>query len=206
MLLHWDAIVVARRAVRLRVEIEGKTMAEAKTDNLFGRSAMSRIASADELDHYVKVTNPSAWVILVAALLLVGGILVWALVAVVPVTVETTGVNLEGNDVYCWVNKATAKKIQESGATAKVGDATAVSVTVGDLPMSSSEVVHFLGSDFITSALNLDDWNYLVQIEVGEGLQHTEYTIQSLAGDTYLVPVSITVSEKNPIFIVMGKE
>lgn len=29
--------------------------------SIFRQSAMSRIASADDLDKYIKVTNPSAW-------------------------------------------------------------------------------------------------------------------------------------------------
>ena len=65
-------------------------MADAK--EVFRRSTMNRIASSDELDHYIKVTNPSAWVIALAALLLVGGVIVWAILAIVPVTVETTGI------------------------------------------------------------------------------------------------------------------
>ena len=181
-------------------------MAEGTTGNLFGRSAVSRIASADELDHYVKVTNPSAWVIIVAALLLVCGILIWALVAVVPVTVETTGLNVQGRHVICWVDEATAKKIQDTGATARVADVEAKSVDVIPLPMSSSEVMQFLGSDFYTEALKLDDWNYRVDIEADGDLQQTGFTIETPDGAAGLVPVSITVSENHPILIVLGKE
>lgn len=181
-------------------------MAEGKTENLFGKSAMSRIASADDLDHYVKVTNPSAWVVIAAALMLVVGILIWALVAVVPVTKETTGVSMSDRYVICWVNKATAKKIQDNGAKARVGDVNALSVEVSDLPMSSSEVMQFMGSDFIMEALSLDDWNYMVTIEMGETPQRTGFTINTAEGDAGLVPVSIIVSETHPIFIVMGKE
>lgn len=181
-------------------------MAEGKTENLFGKSAMSRIASADELDHYVKVTNPSAWVVVVAALLLIAGIIIWALVAVVPITVETTGVSKSDRNVICWVDKATAKKIQDNGAKARVGDVDALSVEVSDLPMSSSEVKRFLGSDFIIEALSLEDWNYMVTIETEDSPQRTDFTIRTAVGEAGVVPVSITVLETRPIFIVMGKE
>ena len=181
-------------------------MAEGKTENLFGKSAMGRIASADELDHYVKVTNPSAWVVVVAALLLVVGIIIWAVVAVVPVTVETTGVSRSDRNVICWVDKATAKKIRDNGAKARVGDVDALSVEVSDLPMSSSEVMKFLGSDFILEALNLEDWNYMVTIETEGDPQRTDFTIRTAAGEAGVVPVSITVLETRPIYIVMGKE
>ena len=181
-------------------------MAEGNAANLFGKSAMSRIASADELDHYVKVTNPSAWAVLVAALLLVAGILVWAVVAVVPVTVETTGVSVEERSIYCWVDEGSANKIRNTDATAIVGGVEATSMEVSNLPMSSSEVVHVVGSDFLVDALHLDDWNYLVKIKLGDDPQRTDFTVDSLVGKVHLVPVSITVSETNPIFIVMGKK
>ena len=185
--------------------------ADANAGGVFRRSTMNRIASADELDHYIKVTNPSAWAIVIAALLLVAGVIVWAVVAVVPVTVNTTGVVLqteEGTEPYviCWVDKSTADKIKDSGAQARIGDASAKSVELRSAPMSSSEVMKLLGSDFYSSALNLKDWNYLVVIvPTGEPV-HSEYTIQTSLGPAHLVPVSIIVSEKRPINIVLGTD
>ena len=79
------------------------------SEGIFRRSTMNRVASSEELDHYIKVTNPSAWVVTLAALLLVGGVLAWALAATVPVTIDTTGVapienNPEDMKVMCIVN------------------------------------------------------------------------------------------------------
>ena len=47
-----------------------KTEAENSPEN----STAHRVASSEELDHYIKVTNPSAWIVTLAALLLVGGV------------------------------------------------------------------------------------------------------------------------------------
>ena len=88
----------------------------ANAGEVFRRSTMNRIASADELDHYIKVTNPSAWVVTIAALLLIAGVIIWAVVAIVPVTVETTGIHYRDsssgeNVVLCWVDKSTAEML-----------------------------------------------------------------------------------------------
>ena len=141
----------------------------ANATEVFRRSTMNRISNADELDHYIKVTNPSAWAIILAALLLVAGVIVWAIVAIVPVTINTTGVMLEnllGSDkvVICWVDESAADKIAESGATASIDGVEASSVQMVDVPQSASEVIHFLGSDFYTDSLDLSDWNYQVII------------------------------------------
>lgn len=179
-------------------------MAEGKTANLFRKSTMSRIASADELDHYVKVTNPSAWAVLVAALLLVAGILIWALVAVVPITVERTGVSLDDKTVYCWVDKHLAERIKDSDAIAWVGEVETTNVTVDEVPMSLVEVESLLEYDYIAELLKLDDWNYMVTIQVDEGIRQSDFTLESTVGDVRFAQVSITVSEKTPIVIVMG--
>ena len=183
----------------------------ANAGEVFRRSTMNRIASADELDHYIKVTNPSAWIITCAALLLIAGVIVWAVVAIVPVTVSTTGIMLQGpldNDdvVVCWVNEDTADKIMESGAKALIDDVEAKDVEVNDVPMSASEVINFLGNDSYASSLNLSDWSYRVTITPVEEPEHSAYSVKTAVGDAYLVPVKIIVSETRPIKIVMGRE
>ena len=180
-------------------------------EDVFRRSTINRIASADELDHYIKVTNPSAWAVLLAALLLVAGILVWALVAIVPVTVETTGITFNHPDtgealVACWVDETTASRIEESGVKASVDGVEAESAELDKTPMSATEVVSFLGSDFYIQSIDLDKWNYLVVIEPGAKPDISDYEIATSVGESHLVPVSLVVSEKRPINIVMGKQ
>ena len=182
----------------------------ANAKEVFRRSTMNRISSADELDHYIKVTNPSAWVITIAAILLVAGVIGWAVIAIVPVTVNTTGVAYEIPDykttVLCWVDKATADKIEKSGTKASIDGVEAKSVTVDHTPMSSSEVVSFLGNKFYLESIDISDWNYLVAIEPGEEPKYSEFTILTEAGEAHLVPVSIVVSETRPINIILGNE
>ena len=183
----------------------------ANATEVFRHSTMNRISSADELDHYIKVTNPSAWAIILAALLLVAGVVVWAVVAIVPVTINTTGVVLEEPDsakevVVCWVDESAADKIMESGATASIDGVEASSVQMVDVPQSASEVIHFLGSDFYIDSLALSDWNYQVIIEPGGDTRHSDYTIGTALGDAHLVQVSIVVLETQPINIVLGNK
>lgn len=168
--------------------------------------ATNRIASTDELDHYIKVANPSAWAVLVAALLLVIAIVVWAVVAIVPVTVETTGVTMEGGNVVCWVDQDTAKKIDVSGAKAKIGGVDGEVVSVSDIPMSASEVIKILGSDFYADSVDLASWNYVVTIKPQTAITSTSFAIESEIGELSLAPVSIVVMETQPINLIMGQK
>ena len=171
---------------------------------------MSRITSADELDRYIKVTNPSAWAVVLAALLLVGAITVWSVFAVVPVTVNTTGIVLQDPDegktvVVCWVDKQTADRVRDFNVKANIDGTEAKGARMDNAPMSSSEVIKFLGSDFYADSIALADWNYPIVIEPGGDVGGSDYAISTALGSARLVPVSLVVSEKNPISIVTGR-
>ena len=183
---------------------------DAGAEQVFRRSTMNRVASSEELDHYIKVTNPSAWAVVLAALLLVCGVIVWAVVATVPVTFNTTGITMQDDDsgkplVKCWVNKETADRAGETGLKAIVDGVEAESAQLDETPMSFYEVISFLGVDYYAEKIELDDWNYLVTIVPAADPDHTDFSIDTPAGSAHLVPVSIVVSETHPIKIVLGK-
>ena len=164
------------------------------------RSAASRITSTDELDRYIKVTNPSAWVTVLAMLILVVSIAVWAIFAVVPITVNTTGIVLQDSGasdsvVVCWVGKEAADRIGDFGVRASIDGAEAKEARVDRAPMSASEVIKFLGSDFYADSIDLADWNYPIVIEPGADVGGSDYAISTALGSARLVPVSLVVSE-----------
>ena len=96
--------------------------------------------------------------------------------------------------------------LSRRAAKAIIDGVETTSVEVDETPQSASEVVDFLGSDFYADSLHLSDWNYIVKIDPDGDPNHTEYTISTAFGKSYLVPVSIIVSETRPINIVLGKE
>ena len=163
---------------------------------IFRQSAMSRIASADDLDKYIRVTNPSAWMVLIAGLLFIGGLLVWSLTAFIPINVNTTGVVMDGK-VKCFVDKDTADKISFGNSYATVEGERAKSVEVDSQPKSWYEINAELESDYLIDALKIEDWGYVVTI--------TMENADSLSKSLDLVPVVITVSENRPIDLVVGK-
>lgn len=145
----------------------------------------------------IKVTNPSAWVVLLAVAFMVIGLIVWSFTAVIPTTVTATGVRTSG-DVSCWVDEDTAAKIREGGAAAMVGDQEATNIEVSSTPLSAAEVKSLLVYDYLTESVTLSEWNYEVTMNVeatdgDDGLAHP-------------VRVSIVVSETHPIGLVLGNE
>ena len=45
--------------------------------HLYRKSSMERIQSPEQLNEYLRVTNPSVWILLTAVILLLAGLLVW---------------------------------------------------------------------------------------------------------------------------------
>ena len=165
--------------------------------SIFRQSAMSRIASADDLDKYIKVTNPSAWVVLLASVLLIAGLAVWSATAIIPTTIQVTGI-ATGDTVTCWVDTETEEKIEEGGAYATVMDVEATQIEIDTLPWSKSEVKDKIGSDYLMESVSLVDWNYELTIKLPDTAEDTNQ-------DVHLVPVSLTVSETHPLGLVLGE-
>ena len=67
-------------------------------------------------------------------------------------------------------------------------------------------VTQFLGLDYYSESLKLEDWNYLVIIEPAEDPNHTDFAIDTAIGEAHIVPVSIVMYETRPINIVLGKK
>lgn len=164
--------------------------------SIFRQSAMSRIASSDDLDKYLKVTNPSAWMVLLAAGLLIAGLIVWSATAVIPTTKTTTGI-LEGSTITCWVDPETAGKIKDGGVVAEVFDTRVKDIEVAEFPQSASEVKRSVGTDYESEVLGLSDWNYRVTLTPRDLADYQ-------AAGMHLVPVEITVSETRPLDLILG--
>lgn len=58
---------------------------EENRQNLFRKKMLDRIASPEQLTDYLRVTNPEIWVVLLAVVLLLGGVFAWSMVG----TLET---------------------------------------------------------------------------------------------------------------------
>ena len=55
------------------------------SNTIFRKKSLDRISSPEQLNDYIRVTNPSVWVVLLALVLLLIGMLSWSILG----TVET---------------------------------------------------------------------------------------------------------------------
>ncbi|MCR5410689.1 MAG: hypothetical protein K6E90_06895 [Lachnospiraceae bacterium] len=48
-----------------------------ESKQIFREKSLERVSSPEQLDDYIKVTTPSVWIILVATVVLLSGMIIW---------------------------------------------------------------------------------------------------------------------------------
>jgi len=167
-------------------------MAEAQTP-IFNKKATEKLRSPDDLDKYVRVTNPGAWLIVITCVAFLAGVLIWGMFGSVTPGVECQGA-VSGGRALCLLASDDVTKVHV-GDSASLGGKQVEVASIGGTPLSREEVRRELGSDFLASTLMDEDWGYVV-----------EFT-----GDTSGLPenvpldVTITVERIAPIALVLGE-
>ncbi len=161
------------------------------SSSIFNRRATEKLRSPDDLDKYVRVTNPSVWVILAACIVLLAALLVWGVFGAVTSSVTATGACVDGK-AMCFLNADDAAKVHV-GDSAMVGDKRMKVASVAAVPLSLSETEKVLKSDYLVSALVPGDWGYQVIFD-GDASQFTQG-----------VPISVTVAVERitPISLIL---
>ena len=89
-------------------------------NQLFREKSLERISSPEELNDYLRVSTPNLWLTLVAVIVLLVGLLVWASVGKLETTIDAVA-EIENNYVEVTLTGSDAEKIDE-GMTIRIGN------------------------------------------------------------------------------------
>ena len=138
------------------MEKENKTNYESK-----------RLRSPDDMERYLKITNPSVWIVLGACAAVLVGALVWGFFGSVSVRVQTFGVCRDGR-TFSFLTTEDAGKVHTgdvamvSGMKMKVSD-------VSTIPNSREEANDMTGSHYLTDTMMPQTWGYRCVFESASG-------------------------------------
>ena len=158
---------------------------------IFNQKAAEKLRNPDDLDKYVRVTNPSVWVVLGACVALIIGLLAWGVFGTVATSVSTTGTVVDGT-ALCFLSTEDVAKVN-TGDAANVGGVQMVVDTVAPTPISPDESKDELKNSYLVSTLMNSDWAYRVTFS-GD---------TSTLEDRVPVPVSITTERIAPISLIL---
>ena len=164
-----------------------------ENSTIFNKQAAEKLRSPDDLERYVRVTNPSVWVVLGACVLLLLGLLAWGVFGAVTTSITATGTVADGKFV-CLISPDEVSHVQVGDIA--VADGRQLTVEdIGDIPIAPSEAKEMLGSEYLVSTLMPGDWGYPVTLAgtgVGEMNANVPY------------PVTITTHQVAPISLILG--
>lgn len=155
--------------------------------NIFRKSSLDRISSPEQLTDYIRVTNPSVWVILIAVAILLISVLIWSIFGVLPDTLKVNAMVQDGRAI-CYVDEGTASKL-DAGMPIQVGETSGIITGVSTLPVSAARLGEEIPDDFVLSRLITGEWNFPVQAEVPgleDGLYEMVITIDNIKPISFL--------------------
>jgi len=180
---------------------EGDAVAEASDKQntlgaqMFRETAMRKMSSAQDLDRYLKVTNPSAWIVVGAIAALLVAAFIWGLTASLPVSMSTTGVLKDGK-IVCFLPLDNNEIATTDSKVTAAGHETHIE-SVNSNPHSQREVAAEIGSDYAMAKVDAAQWSYKVIVALPDDISDWE------EGDD--VPIQVTTKEVAPLSYLFGK-
>lgn len=149
-------------------------------DSLFRKKSLDRISSPDQLNDYIKVSNPSVWLIIGALLILATSFSVWAFNGNITSEVPCTGVFQSSlsspdavNSVVCYVDANYASKIAEGMPTRIYDRAKPMSAyiegkvaKVSSVPVRQADILDAYSSEFVADSILEAEYGVQVLIKV----------------------------------------
>ena len=121
---------------------------------VFRKASLDRIQSPEQLNDYLRVTNPSVWVVLTAVILILAGALIWGSFAYIDSFAAGVGEVKNGVMMVTFEDDTLAKNVK-AGMNITVGDASCAIVSIG----RASD-----GSLFAQANTTLADGSYQVKV------------------------------------------
>ena len=154
---------------------------------LFRAKSLERVSSPEQLNDYIRVTNPGVWMALVAVILLLIGICVWGIFGRVD-TVLTVGAITEENRTVCYVKESDIESVSADMKVLLDGEEYTIA-EIAVQPVQADEVF----PDYLAhlGGITQGEWVYAVELDgiVGAdgGIYEAQIVIESIAPMSFVV-------------------
>ena len=154
-------------------------------EKLFRKKSMEKVSSPEQLNKYIRVSNPGVWMVLAAIVILLIGICVWGVLGHLDTTVTTVAV-VENSEITIYVRETDIEQIHEGMKVVmgskefEITDIAAQPVAVGD---DFSEYARYVGS------LQNGEWVYSVAVsgEADDGIYSADIVVESISPMSFVI-------------------
>ena len=88
--------------------------------SIFRKASLDRVSNPEQLNDYIRVTNPGVWMIMFAVIILLAGICVWGIFGKLDTTLSVGAVT-ENDQTVCYVKESDVQSL-ESGMQVRIGE------------------------------------------------------------------------------------
>lgn len=154
-------------------------------NELFSKKSMDKVSSPEELNDYIKVSNPGIWMILAGIVVLLIGVCVWGVTGHLD-TVVKAGAESRDGTVTCYIKESDIDSINE-GMTAVIDGREYKISSVSSSPQQLDEnvdayILHM-------GKLEAGEWIYTATIEasVTDGVYEAEIVTESVSPMSFIL-------------------
>lgn len=154
-------------------------------EELFRKKSMDKISSPEQLDEYMKVSNPGVWMILSCIIIFLVGMCVWGIFGRLETTLHVSAVSADGATV-CYVRENDRAEVAE-GMNVRIGEEAYPVQLVSTAPMQVT--ADFDAYVMHVGNLQTGEWVYEVLLDAGlaEGIYEAEIITESIAPMSFLL-------------------
>lgn len=148
-------------------------------DKIFRKKSIEKMSSPEQLNDYIKVTNPGVWMLLAAIAILLAGICVWGIFGKLETKLTVAAESREGQTVL-YVKESDIASVREN-MRVSVGNETYTVVAISDEPIAVTEKISEYARH--TGDLALGEWVYIVQTDgkLDDGIYRAQIVIDSVS-------------------------
>lgn len=155
-------------------------------NQLFREKVMERVSSPEQLNDYIRVTNPSVWLALAAVIFLLVGICVWGVFGKLD-TVLKVGAITEGERTVCYVKESDIRGVSQEMTVQLKGETYSIlEIAVQPIQIDAAfpDYLAHLGG------LARGEWVYAVVLDgtsgTDGGIYEAEIVIESISPVTFV--------------------
>ena len=146
---------------------------------IFRKKSVDRMSSPEQLNDYIKVTNPGVWMALAAIVILLVGVCVWGVFGTLETKLSVAAVSQDGQTVL-YVKEDNVASVREN-MSVYVGDETYKVTSVSAQPVAVTEEISEYARH--TGELSIGEWVYIVQINgnMPDGVYKAQVVVDSVS-------------------------
>ncbi|MGM9683444.1 MAG: hypothetical protein ACI3XQ_07585 [Eubacteriales bacterium] len=146
---------------------------------IFRKKSVDRMSSPEQLNDYIKVTNPGVWMALAAIVILLVGVCVWGVFGKLETKLTVAAVSQDGQTVL-YVKESDISAVKEN-MSVSIGDNAYTVVSVASQPVAVTDTISEYARHM--GDLSLGEWVYIVQTDgnMPDGAYKAQIVIDSVS-------------------------